>query len=64
MSKVRCLDPFVRPIFAPLGIHFPFPFHCSLLDTYMKSEADISAILIKYGQPSGEHFIGISLSLV
>ncbi len=44
---------------APLGICFPFPFHCRLLDTAIKSQADISAILVKAGGPTGESVIYI-----
>lgn len=37
VQKVQVLDQYARQVVAPLGILFPFPFHCSKLDSYMKS---------------------------
>lgn len=49
VEKVKEMDQFLRPVMAPLGIFFPFPYHCSLLDTYMQSDAAIAAKLRQSG---------------
>lgn len=54
MAGVQMLDPFIKQVVAPLGILFPFPFYCRLLDTYMKSHGDIAAIKAKTPQMTGE----------
>lgn len=53
VARVQLLDPFVKQVVAPLGILFPFPFHCRLLDTYMKSHGDITAIKARTPQMAG-----------
>ena len=37
------LDPYSKPLLAPLGIVFPFPMFCSKLDSYMKRESELSS---------------------
>ena len=39
--KVMTLDPYQRPVLAPLGILFPFPVHCTLLDSYLQTEEEL-----------------------
>ena len=34
-------------LLAPLGILFPFPVHCSKLDSYLRNEEDIR---VRYGK--------------
>ena len=36
VTRAQCLDPYTRQCFAPLGIFFPFPLHCSKLESYLK----------------------------
>jgi serine/threonine protein kinase len=43
VKRVSMLDPYSRPLLAPLGIVFPFPMFCSKLDSYMKMETELSA---------------------
>lgn len=43
VKRVSMLDPYSRPLLAPLGIVFPFPMFCSKLDSYMKHESELSA---------------------
>ena len=43
VKRVSMLDPYSRPLLAPLGIVFPFPMFCSKLDSYMKKEKELSA---------------------
>ncbi len=47
VARVQLLDQFVKQVVAPLGILFPFPFHCRILDTYMRSSGYIAAIKAK-----------------
>jgi hypothetical protein len=54
VSRVKELDPYIRQVVAPLGIMFPFPFYCRLLDTYMKSSASITATVAQSGGRTGE----------
>ena len=54
VAMVQKLDPYMRPMMAPLGIFFPFPFNCRYLDTYMKSAADISEALKTSGGQRSE----------
>ena len=42
VAKVKLLDPYARDVLAPLGILFPFPLHCSKLDSYMKTAVELS----------------------
>ena len=35
-AKVQTLDSYSKQIIAPLGIYFPFPLHCSKLDSYLR----------------------------
>ena len=42
MSKARTLDPYLKPLLAPLGIFFPFPYQCKLLDSYLKNDTEIA----------------------
>lgn len=35
VGKVQTLDLYTRQLIAPLGMVFPFPLHCSKLDSYM-----------------------------
>lgn len=49
VERAKELDQYVRQVMAPLGILFPFPYHCRLLDTYMKSSATITATLAQSG---------------
>ena len=44
VEKVKELDHYARSVLAPLGILFPFPIHCSKLDSYMKTAADLNAL--------------------
>jgi len=48
VEQARKLDPYLKPLLAPLGIFFPFPYHCKLLDSYMKGDSDISSGKAKY----------------
>ena len=38
---MKTLDQYARSVLAPLGILFPFPIHCSKLDSYMRTAADL-----------------------
>ena len=49
VKRVSMLDPYSRPLLAPLGIVFPFPMFCSKLDSYMKMEAELSAYFTNAG---------------
>ena len=42
VQRVSMLDPYSKPVLAPLGIVFPFPMFCSKLDSYMKLETELS----------------------
>ena len=53
MAKVQELDPYSRSVLAPLGILFPFPIHCSKLDCYMKTAAELSTMSMPF---SNVHF--------
>ena len=44
VAKVKDLDHYARSVLAPLGILFPFPIHCSKLDSYMRTAADLSTL--------------------
>lgn len=44
VEKVKELDHYARSVLAPLGILFPFPIHCSKLDSYMKTAAELSTL--------------------
>ena len=54
VERVAMLDPYSRPILAPLGIVFPFPLFCSKLDSYMKLESEIAAKLA-----AGKHMLHV-----
>ena len=45
-AKVQELDPYARSVLAPLGILFPFPIHCSKLDSYLKTAAELSTMTL------------------
>ena len=49
VQRVTMLDPYSRPLLAPLGIVFPFPMFCSKLDSYMKRENKLSAHFTQNG---------------
>ena len=40
-ARANSLDQYTRKCFAPLGIYFPFPLHCSKLDTYLRREEEL-----------------------
>ena len=44
VAKVKDLDHYARSVLAPLGIPFPFPLHCSKLDSYMKTAVELGAM--------------------
>lgn len=44
VTKVKELDHYARSVLAPLGILFPFPLHCSKLDSYMKTAVELSSL--------------------
>ena len=44
VEKVKELDHYARSVLAPLGILFPFPIHCSKLDSYMRTAGELSAL--------------------
>ncbi len=46
--RARELDPYLKPLLAPLGIFFPFPFLCKLLDSYLKKDSEITAAMNQY----------------
>lgn len=46
VAAVQSLDHYTRQQLAPLGILFPFPLHCRLLSSYLKSEEELSHILL------------------
>ena len=52
VERVAMLDPYSRPILAPLGIVFPFPLFSSKLDSYMKLGSEIAAKLA-----AGKHYM-------
>ena len=44
VAKVKGLDHYAKSVLAPLGILFPFPLHCSKLDSYMKTAVELSSV--------------------
>ena len=53
VTRVRLLDPYMRQVLAPLGLLFPFPLHCSKLDSYMKSEGLLQQAMATRGGEEG-----------
>ena len=53
VAKVKELDHYAQSVLAPLGILFPFPLHCSKLDSYMKTAGELSATRMPL---TNEHF--------
>ena len=48
VDRARNLDSYLKPLLAPLGIFFPFPYECRLLDSYMRKDSDISSAKAQY----------------
>lgn len=40
-DKVKSLDQYTRNFIAPLGLFFPFPHHCSKLDSYLRRAPEL-----------------------
>ena len=47
VARVQTLDQYTRAMFCPLGLFFPFPIHCSKLDSYMSTEQELYPYLNK-----------------
>ena len=43
VERAKTLDQFVRQYLAPLGVYFPFPHHCSKLDSYLRRSEEFTA---------------------
>lgn len=43
VERSKSLDQFIRQYLAPLGIYFPFPHHCSKLDSYLRRTEELIA---------------------